>query len=71
MLVRSGIETITIVDYDTVDITNKNRQIIALDSTLNKFKVDVLKNRMLDINSSCNIVAINNKLKSQGTLVLR
>lgn len=62
MLVRSGIGTITIVDYDTVDITNKNRQIIALDSTLNKFKVDVLKNRMLDINGSCNIVVINNKL---------
>ena len=33
-LVRSGIESITIVDYDTIDITNINRQIIALHSTI-------------------------------------
>ena len=41
-LVRSGIENIIIVDHDIVDVTNKNRQIIALDSTIGKKKVDVL-----------------------------
>lgn len=62
MLVRSGIGHITIVDYDVVDISNKNRQIIALDSTIGKYKVDVLKSRLLDINNNCNVISINDKL---------
>jgi len=62
MLVRSGIGNLTIVDYDVVDISNKNRQIIALDSTIGKNKVDVLKQRLHDINSECNVIAINDKL---------
>ena len=52
-LARSGIGKITIVDYDTVDITNINRQIIALHSTINLDKVEVLKTRILDINPNC------------------
>ena len=40
ILVRSGVGNLTIVDYDVVDISNKNRQIIALDSTIGKVKVD-------------------------------
>ena len=39
-LVRSGVENITIIDYDKIDVTNKNRQIIALDSTIGMKKVD-------------------------------
>ena len=62
MLARSGIGHITIVDYDTIDISNKNRQIIALDSTIKKNKVDVWKSRMLDINSELEVTAINEKL---------
>lgn len=62
MLVRSGIGSITIVDYDVVDISNKNRQIIALNSTIGKNKVDVLKDRLLDINADCKVLAINEKL---------
>lgn len=62
MLVRSGIGHITIVDYDTIDITNKNRQIIALDSTIDKSKVNAWKERMLDINPNIDVVAINDKL---------
>ena len=54
-LVRSGIENIIIVDHDIVDVTNKNRQIIALDSTIGKKKVDVLKSRILDINPDANV----------------
>lgn len=52
-LVRLGISNITIVDYDKVDITNINRQIIALHSTIGKKKVDVLESRILDINPNC------------------
>lgn len=54
-LVRLGINNITIVDYDTIDITNINRQIIALHSTIGKKKVEVLKERILDINPNCNV----------------
>lgn len=66
MLIRSGIGTLTIVDYDIVDISNKNRQIIALDSTIGLNKVDVLKDRLLDINKDCKIFAINEKLSKDN-----
>ena len=49
-LVRSGIGAIDIIDNDTVALSNLNRQIIALHSTLGKFKVDVAEERFLDIN---------------------
>ena len=62
MLVRSGVGNITIVDYDVIDVTNKNRQIIALDSTIGKYKVDVWFKRLKDINSDCNITPIKEKL---------
>ena len=58
-LIRNGIQNIIIIDKDKVDITNKNRQIIALDSTLNKYKCDAFKERLLDINSNANIIVIN------------
>ena len=45
-LVRLGVENITIVDNDKVDISNFNRQIIALDSNLNKSKVEAFKERI-------------------------
>lgn len=49
-LVRCGIKQIDIVDFDKVSITNINRQIIALHSTIDRLKIDVMKERMLDIN---------------------
>ncbi|MBR3661095.1 MAG: tRNA threonylcarbamoyladenosine dehydratase [Bacilli bacterium] len=52
-LARCGVSNITIVDSDSIDITNINRQIIALNSTIGKKKVDVLKSRILDINPEC------------------
>lgn len=58
-LVRSGIGTIILVDNDTVDITNKNRQIVALDSTIGMKKVDVMKSRILDINKECNVITLD------------
>ena len=57
-LARSGIYNIDIVDKDTVDITNMNRQIVALNSTISKSKVSVMKERILDINKDCNVNAI-------------
>lgn len=49
-LVRSGIGHITIVDKDDVEVSNINRQLVALHSTIGKSKVEVLKERLLDIN---------------------
>lgn len=61
-LVRSGIEHITIVDYDKIDITNLNRQIIALNSNIGEYKVDAYKKRIKDINKKCNINIIKEKI---------
>ena len=58
-LVRCGIENMTIVDGDIVDITNLNRQIIALHSNIGEKKVEVLKRRILDINPNCKVDAID------------
>lgn len=49
-LVRSGIGAFDLIDNDVVSESNLNRQIIATHSTIGKYKVDVMKDRMLDIN---------------------
>ena len=54
-LVRSGIGAFDLTDNDTVSLTNLNRQIIALQSTIGKSKVEVMKDRMLDINPQADI----------------
>lgn len=57
-LVRSGVRHLTIVDSDTVCITNVNRQLMATTSTVGQVKVDVMKRRLLDINPEAEIEAI-------------
>lgn len=54
-LVRSGIGNIDIYDKDIIDISNINRQIIALHSTIGKDKVEIAKQRALDINPNIHI----------------
>ncbi len=56
-LCRAGVGQIDLVDGDVVSVSNLNRQIIALHSTLGKPKVDVLRERLLDINPVCKISA--------------
>lgn len=60
-LARAGIGHIIIVDPDKVDITNINRQLCALDSTIGKLKVEVVKNRILDINPNALVEAYTPK----------
>ncbi len=64
-LVRSGIGNLTIVDGDTVDITNINRQLPALNSTIGKNKTDVVAERILDINPKINLKKINEFLEPE------
>ena len=58
-LARSNIGRLIIVDFDVVDVTNINRQIIALESTIGQKKVDVLEKRLKDINSNLDVVKID------------
>ncbi len=57
-LVRSGIRHLTIVDSDRVCVTNINRQLMATTKTVGKVKVDVLKERLLEINPHAEINAV-------------
>ena len=58
-LARSGIGTLILVDFDVIDETNINRQIIALESTIGLKKVDVLERRIKDINNNINVIKID------------
>lgn len=54
-LARSGVGALDLIDNDTVSESNINRQIIALNSTVGKYKVDVMRERILDINPNCKV----------------
>lgn len=55
-LARSGIGNLELIDHDTVSLSNLNRQIVALHSTVGKYKVDVMRERILDINPDANVI---------------
>lgn len=57
-LARSGVGRIVLVDKDDVDITNVNRQIHALLSTVGRQKVELMKERIADINPDCEVIAL-------------
>lgn len=69
-LVRCAIQNIIIVDYDIVDITNINRQLIALGSTIGQKKIDVLEKRIKDINPKCNVIKIDKFINEENYLEL-
>ncbi|MDR3303777.1 MAG: ThiF family adenylyltransferase, partial [Treponema sp.] len=58
-LARSGIGKLTLVDSDTVCVTNINRQTQATNATIGCFKADALKTRLLEINPACELTAHN------------
>ena len=64
-LARAGVGNMTIVDGDTVDLTNINRQLPALNSTLGKAKVELVGERLLDINPNLNLTQINQFLNPE------
>ncbi len=57
-LARSGVGKLILIDKDVIDITNVNRQVIALLSTIGQAKVDVMKERIADINPDCEVVTM-------------
>lgn len=57
-LARAGIGSLTLVDNDTVGLSNINRQLCALQSTLGQFKAEAMAARIRDINPDCNVRAI-------------
>lgn len=70
-LARAGIGHLILIDFETIDITNINRQIHALHSNIGKSKVEVMKQRILDINPNIFVEIYNtNEIKnSEETLI--
>ena len=69
MIVRAGIGHIIILDSDEVNASNKNRQLLALDSTIGRPKCDVLSERLMDINPELDIKIIEDYLEDPATLL--
>lgn len=69
---RAGVGRITLVDFDDICLTNINRQIHALSSTVGKHKVDVMAARLRDINPAAEIVPVNEffSLENAGRLLV-
>ena len=61
-LVRLGVQNITVIDKDVVDVTNINRQLIATTKNVGESKVEVCNERALEINPRVNITAINSEI---------
>jgi len=69
-IVRMGVNNIIIVDNDVVDITNLNRQLISLNSNIGRKKIEVAKERILDINNDCNVITIDKFITEENILDL-
>ena len=69
-LVRSGIESIIIVDNDIIDITNLNRQLMTNMSNIGMYKVDVWYDRIKSINPNCNIIKIKEFIEETNIDIL-
>lgn len=61
VLARTGIGEIILIDYDIIDVTNINRQIHATSKTVGMFKVEVMRDRLLDINPNLRVTVYKEK----------
>lgn len=61
-LIRSGVSSVILVDYDTIEESNLNRQIIADSKHIGFFKVDEMERRILNINPFCKVIKVYDKL---------
>lgn len=67
MIARAGVGTMTLVDADTINPTNINRQLVALHSTIGKTKAEVLAQRLRDINPSVELHVVARYIKDEAT----
>lgn len=70
-LARTGILHLVLLDFDKIAESNINRQLFALDSTINLFKTDTAKKRILDINPNINVECINTFFDKNTTLQIK
>ncbi len=68
-LVRAGIGAITLIDFDVIQESNINRQIMAYYSTIGQYKVNAMKTRILDINPECQVTALPDYFKPDHLLM--
>ena len=61
-LVRSGVGELILIDYDTIDRTNLNRQLMTTQENIGQSKVDVWVKRIHEINPNCHVIGINKKI---------
>lgn len=65
-LARLGVGQLTLVDHDVVSPSNLNRQLIALNSTVNRLKISVMAERIKDINPTCRVTVLNQFLSPES-----
>lgn len=70
MIARAGVERMTIVDADTVSVSNINRQLVALHSTVGLPKAEILAARLMDINPEIQLTVIREYIKDEATDIL-
>ena len=66
MLCRAGVGSFILADSDVIDVTNKNRQLPALDSTIGKVKTEVIAERMRDINKAVKVKIISTYIEEDN-----
>jgi len=65
-LARSGIGKFILIDFDVIEATNINRQILALHSTIGKPKVEIMQQRILDINPQADVIIYKEVLDKEN-----
>jgi len=65
-LCRSGVGNLVLIDLDDICISNTNRQVHALSSTVGQMKIDEMKRRLLDINPECNVTLIHDFISNEN-----
>ena len=70
-LARSGVGSFVLIDHDKVSESNINRQLIATTKTIGKYKVDVMKKRILEINPDANVEVYCRKCRHRHSPYLR
>ena len=66
ILARIGVFNITLVDFDVFDVNNLNRQLFCKEESLGKYKVDVAKERIKEVNSSVRLTTIKDKFSDEN-----